>query len=86
MDLGFDKRRRLEVIQKIRLLTVVKGCRSLTGMVNFQSIFCPDLQKLLRPIWFNKKRQPIYVGRRTTDSFWGNKILVSKATSSKSAR
>ena len=24
----------------------VKGCRSFTGMVNFLSIFCPELQKL----------------------------------------
>ena len=29
----------------------VKGCRSFTGMVNFLSIFCPELQKLFRPIY-----------------------------------
>ena len=40
----------LEAIQKLRLPTAVKGCRSYAGMVNFLSIFCPDLQKLLRPI------------------------------------
>ena len=28
----------------------VKGCRSFAGMVNFLSIFCPELQKLLKPI------------------------------------
>ena len=41
---------RLEGIQKLRPPTTVKGCRSLVGMVNFLSIFCQDLQKLLKPI------------------------------------
>ena len=30
---------------------MVKGCRSFAGMVNFLSIFCQDLQKLLKPIY-----------------------------------
>ena len=41
---------RLEAIQKLRLPTTVKGCRSFAGMVNYLSIFCQDLQKLLKPI------------------------------------
>ena len=41
---------RLDAIQKLRLPTIVKGCRSFAGMVNFLSIFCQDLQKLLKPI------------------------------------
>ena len=28
-----------------------KGCRSFAGVVNFVSIFCPELQKLLKPIY-----------------------------------
>ena len=28
----------------------VKGCRSFMGMVNFPSLFCPELGKLLKPI------------------------------------
>ena len=28
-----------------------KGCRSFAGMVNFLSMFCPELQKLLKPIY-----------------------------------
>ena len=44
-------RSRLEAIQKLRPPTTVKGCRSFTGMVNFLSIFCPDLQKLLKHIY-----------------------------------
>ena len=42
---------RLEIIQKLKLLPTVKGCRSVAGMVNFLSIFCQDLQKLLKPIY-----------------------------------
>ena len=30
---------------------MIKGCRSFAGMVNFVSLFCPELQKLLRPIY-----------------------------------
>ena len=42
-------RNRLEAIQKLKLSTTVKGYRSLAGMVNFLSMFCPELQKLLSP-------------------------------------
>ena len=35
---------------------MVKGCRGFTGMVNFSSLFCPELQKLLKPIYnLNRK-------------------------------
>ena len=30
---------------------MIKGCRSFVGMVNFASLFCPELQKLLKPIY-----------------------------------
>ena len=30
---------------------MAKQCKSFAGMVNFVSIFCPDLQKLLKPIY-----------------------------------
>ena len=43
-------RSRLEAIQKLKLPITVKGCRSFAGMVNFLSIFCPELLKLLKPI------------------------------------
>ena len=42
---------RLEAIQKIKPPTMAKQCKSFAGMVNFVSIFCPDLQKLLKPIY-----------------------------------
>ena len=42
---------RLEAIQKLKSPTTAKGCRSFAGVVNFVSIFCPELQKLLKPIY-----------------------------------
>ena len=42
-------RNRLEVIQKLQLPTTVKGGRSFEGMVNSLSMFCLELQKLLKP-------------------------------------
>ena len=40
----------------------VKGCRNFVGMVNFLSIFCPELQTLLKPIYdlIRKGRQFIW--------------------------
>ena len=44
-------RSRLEVIQRIKAPTTAKQCKSFAGMVNFVSIFCPELQRLLKPIY-----------------------------------
>ena len=41
---------RLEAIQKLKPPMTVKDCRSFVGMVNFLSLFCQELQKLLKPI------------------------------------
>ena len=30
---------------------MIKGCQSFVGMVNFVSLFCLELQKLLKPIY-----------------------------------
>ena len=38
-------RSRLEAIQELQPPTTTKGCRSFAGMVNFLSMFCPELQK-----------------------------------------
>ena len=43
-------RSRIEAIQKQEPPTTIKGCQSFAGMVNFVSLFCPELQKLLKPI------------------------------------
>ena len=44
-------RNRLEAIQKLQPPKTPKGCRSFAGVVNFLSMFCPELQKLLKPIY-----------------------------------
>ena len=44
-------RSRFEAIQKLKLPMIGRGCRSFEGMVNFLSILCPELQKLLKPIY-----------------------------------
>ena len=44
-------RNQIEAVQKLKRPTTIKGCRSFAGMVNFVSIFCPELQKLLKPIY-----------------------------------
>ena len=37
----------LEAFQKLKPPVTVKGCRSFVGMVNFLSIFCPQLKKII---------------------------------------
>ena len=44
-------RSRIEAIQQLKPPTNVRDCRCFAGMVNFVSIFCPELQKLLKPIY-----------------------------------
>ena len=49
-------RSRLQAIQKLQPPTTAKGCRSFAGMVNFLSMFCMELQKLLKQFMINKER------------------------------
>ena len=63
-------RNRLEAIQKLQPSTTVKGCRRFVGMVNFLSMFCPELQKLLKPIYdFTRKGRLFICGKKQEDSF-----------------
>ena len=63
-------RDRLEAIQKLRPPTTVKGCRSFAVMVNFLSMFWPELQKLLKPIYDLTRRGRQFVwGREQQDAF-----------------
>ena len=60
----------LEVIQKIRPPATAKQCKRFAGMVNFVSIFCPDLQKLLKPIYdLMRKGRQIAWGKEQQDAF-----------------
>ena len=63
-------RNRLQAIQKLQPPTTVKGCRSFAGMVNFLSMFCPDLWKLLKQIYdLTRKGRPFIWGKEQQDSF-----------------
>ena len=47
-----------------------KGCRSFAGMVDFLSMFCPELQKLLKSIYdLTRKGRPLTGGKEQQDSF-----------------
>ena len=64
---------RLEAIQKLQPPTTVKGCRSFVGIVNFLSMFCPELQKLLKllkPMYdLARNGGPFVWGKEQQDSF-----------------
>ena len=63
-------RSRLEVIQKLQPPKTPTGYRSFAGMVNFLSMFCPELQKLLKPIYdLTRKGRPFIWGKEQQDSF-----------------
>ena len=63
-------RSRLEAIQRLQSPTTVKGCRSFAGMVNFLSMFCPELHELLKQIYdLTRKGRPFVWGKEQQDSF-----------------
>ena len=63
-------RGRLEAIQKLQPPKTPKGCRSFAGVVNFLSMFCLELQKLLKPIYdLTRKGRPFVWGKELQDSF-----------------
>ena len=60
----------LEAIQKIKPPTTAKQCKSFAGMVNFVSIFCPELQKLLKPIYdLTRKGKQFVLGIEQQNAF-----------------
>ena len=63
-------RSRLKAIQTLQPPKTPKGCRSFAGVVNFLSMFCPELQKLLKPIYdLTRKGRPFHWGKDQQDSF-----------------
>ena len=72
-------RNRLEAIQKLQPPKTLKGCRSFAGVVNFLSMFCPDLQRLLKPIYdLRRKGRPFHWGKEQRDSFLEIKCRLTK--------
>ena len=61
---------RLEAIQNLKPPTTQKGCRSFASVVNFVSIFCSELQKVLKPIYeLTKKGRPFVWGEEQQKTF-----------------
>ena len=72
-------RNRLEAIQKLQPPRTPKGCRSFAGVVNFLSMFCPELQKLLKPLYdLTRKGRPFFWGKEHQDSFTEIKCRLIK--------
>ena len=63
-------RSRTEAILKIPTPRTPKQCRSFCGVVNYLSLFCPDLQKLLKPIVeLTRKGRPFIWGKEQENAF-----------------
>ena len=74
-------RSRIEVIQQLKPPTNVKGCRSFAGMVNFVSIFCPELQKLLKTVYELTKMGRYFIwGKEQQEAFDETKARLQKKT------
>ena len=72
-------RNRLEAMQRLQPPKTPKGCRSFTGVVNFPSTFCPELQRLLKPIYdLTRKGRPFHWGKEQQDSFIEIKCRLTK--------
>ena len=70
---------RLQAIQKLQSPRTPKECRSFAGVVNFLSMFCPELQKLLKPIYdFTRKGRPFHWEKEQQDSFMEIKCRLMK--------
>ena len=63
-------RNRTEAILKLETPKMPKGCRSFAGMVIFLSMFCPGLQKLLKPIYdLTRKGRHFIWGKEQQEAF-----------------
>ena len=73
-------RSRIEGTQKLNPPTMPKDCQSFAGMVNFLSMFCPELQKLLKPIYdLTRKGRHFISGKEQQEAFEEIKTRLVKA-------
>ena len=71
-------RSRTEAINKIPTLKTPKQCKSFCGVVNYLSLFCPDLQKLLKPIGEStRKGRPFLWGDAQEKAFREVKVMLT---------
>ena len=72
-------RSRTEAINKIPTPKTPKQCKSFCGVVNYLSLFCPDLQKLLKPIVeLTRKGRPFIWGDAQEKAFREVKLRLTK--------
>ena len=63
-------RSRTEAIRKIPTPKTAKQCKSFCGVVNYLSLFCPDLQTLLKPVVeLTRKGRPFVWGPEQEKEF-----------------
>ena len=73
-------RNRIEATLKLEPPKMQEGCRCFAGMVNFLSMFCPELQKLLKPIYdLTRKGRPFILGEEQQEAFEEIKRRLVKA-------
>ena len=51
---------RMEAIQKLLPPTTVKACKSFCKVVNYLSLFCKDLQKIIKPIYELTRKEILF--------------------------
>ena len=69
---------RVEAIMNTPSPTTPKECKSFCGVVNYLSIFCPHLQKLLGPIYdLTRKGRPFVWTEEHKKNFPDNKDTTS---------
>ena len=72
---------RMEAILKLEPPEMPKGCGRFTGMVYILSMFCPEVQKLLKPIYdLTRKGRPFIWGKELEKAFEEIKRRLVKAT------
>ena len=73
---------RIEAIQKLQPPTTAKSCKSFCGVVNYLSLFCKDLQKILKPIYeLTRKEMPFHWSELHQKAFVEVKEMLVKPQS-----
>ena len=71
-------RSRTEAISRIPTPRTAKQCKSFCGVVNYLSLFCPDLQTLLKPIVeLTRKGRPFVWGQEQEKAFKEVKLRLT---------
>ena len=71
-------RSRTEAISKIPIPKTAKQCKSFCGVVNYLSLFCPDLQTLFKPIVeLTRKGRPFVWGQEQEKAFKEVKLRLT---------